>query len=119
LLHGDLDDMNRVGLKVDAHGTGASTSLLPYRRRRARRAAHSIRSATIGSTVVARRAGTHAANAAVATSTSATAPSVIGSVGWIPNSIVEMNRAVAIARTTPMTTPASASRTLPPTTICR
>src|SRR5262245_59088835 len=68
----------------------------PARQRRTERAGapvYSARSAIMGSTAVARRAGTHAANAAVSSSTVATAASVAGSVGSMPNRSAEMNLA--------------------------
>src|SRR5579875_2493514 len=48
---------------------------------------HSERSATIGSTLVARRAGIEVARKATAINTKATAAKVPRSVGWTPKSI--------------------------------
>src|SRR5437588_3186311 len=53
---------------------------------------HSYRSATIGSTLVARRAGTKQAARATPVSNSAIRPNVIGSVALTPNSRCAIKR---------------------------
>src|SRR5262245_33813774 len=68
---------------------------------------HSLRSATIGSTFVARRAGIQHASKATVTSNSAIRPNVAGSVGVTPKSKVDINRVSAMAATRPAATPIS------------
>src|SRR5262249_7741289 len=68
-------------------------------------AAHSHRSATSGSTFVARRAGIQQATSATRTSDTAVAPNVEGSVALTPNSSVDIKRVNAKAATNPVIMP--------------
>src|SRR6516162_8526091 len=70
---------------------------------------HSSRSATIGSTVVARRAGIAAAANATKASSEATAPKVKESVALTPNTRLAITRVSAAAPTRPTPMPATAS----------
>src|SRR5207249_130330 len=69
---------------------------------------YSARSATMGSTPAARRAGVYLAASATAISPSADATDVNGSVGFTPNSSTANTRLVAYAAGSPIATPAAA-----------
>src|SRR6185437_12801404 len=77
---------------------------------------HSYLSATIGSTLVARRAGRKLASSAAATSTTATVAKVNGSRGLTPNSIPDSRRVAAKLAKRPAATPARTTRIPCPTT---
>src|SRR6185503_14250410 len=77
----------------------------------------SYRSASIGSTFVARRAGTKLAARATPVSNTETATKVSGSVALTPNNNVDITRVTAIAPATPTATPISASVSAFPTTL--
>src|SRR5262249_2700489 len=70
---------------------------------------HSHRSATIGSTFVARRAGSQQANNATSSNTKAITPKVNGSVGRTLNNKVSIHLVNAKAVNSPITTPIRAS----------
>src|SRR5215467_595932 len=63
---------------------------------------------------VARRAGTYPARSATAIIAAAAAPMASGSYGVRPNSRLETNRPPASASSRPMTTPATPSRAVSP-----
>ena len=73
------------------------------------RQAHSRRNATIGSTFVARRAGTYDANVATRPKSSDTATNVLGSSGVMPKSMPWRYREPAAAPTSPSATPVAVS----------
>src|SRR5262249_50265947 len=92
--------------------------------RQQRRALHvpppyALRSATIGSTVVARRAGTRHATAATRPSISATARNVGGSVGETSYRRLAQSRETASATATPIARPIPTWRMPCPSTIAR
>src|SRR5271163_1585290 len=78
---------------------------------------HSCRSATIGSTFVARRAGTYPARAPTRSNNAATASRVTGSCGEIPNSKLAIKRAANQANAVPRKIPASINLKVSPRTI--
>src|SRR5213080_1984714 len=73
---------------------------------------YSYRNATIGSTFVARRAGTHVATSATATSSSAVAANVTASLGATSNSIALSARVTPSAASSPSPTPTPTRRRL-------
>src|SRR6185437_8771124 len=73
---------------------------------------HSLRSATMGSTRVARRAGSQLASVAAAASRTTTPARVTGSTGVTPKSRPVTSLAAASAAAMPITSPASISTAL-------
>jgi hypothetical protein len=69
---------------------------------------YSLCSATVGGTLVARRAGTYVASSAMPMRNSGTSTKVTGSTALTPYSRLAINREAAIAATSPTPMPSSA-----------